>query len=219
MRRRGRIIRRLMNAFLVATGAVTMACQAAAGSSTMGVTITSDREPDDFADPKALKYELNWAHTFDGGLIVGGLFQYRDLAFSDQASQNLEGTLGYRVPLTTTFSLTGSVGIGEHWRQNPAAAFPYYVLRIGGDLDLNQTVTWNVVSFRYRDGFDPEITTTPRRSPRALRTSSTGGARFRRRSCAIGEKAIRAIRASRSDSNNNSENHISARCSARRAQE
>ena len=73
-----------------------------------------------------------------------------------ETNQNLEGTLGYRVPLTTTFSLTGSVGIGEHWRQNPAAAFPYYVLRIGGDLDLNQTVTWNIVSFRYRDGFDPD---------------------------------------------------------------
>jgi len=144
-----------MNAVLAATAAVTMACEAAAGSTTMGVTITSDRDPDDFADPKSLKYKLNWAHTFDGGLIVGGSFQYRDRAFSDRASQNLEGTLGHRFPLTTTFSLTGSVGIGEHWRQNPAAAFPYYVLRIGGDLDLNQTVTWNVVSFRYRDGFDP----------------------------------------------------------------
>ena len=66
-----------------------------------------------------------------------------------------KGTLGYRVPLTTVFSLTGSAGVGEHWRQNPTASFSYYVLRIAADLVLNQTITWNVVSFRYRDGFDP----------------------------------------------------------------
>jgi hypothetical protein len=46
-----------MNAVLAATAAVTMACEAAAGSTTMGVTITSDRDPDDFADPKSLKYD------------------------------------------------------------------------------------------------------------------------------------------------------------------
>jgi hypothetical protein len=145
-----------MNAILVATATVTMTRAAVAGSSTVGVTVTSDRDPDDFADPRSLKYELNWAHTFDGGLILGGSFQYRDRTFSDRASQNLEGTLGYRVPLTAAFSLTGSAGIGEHWRQNPTGAFPYYVLRIAADLDLDQTVTWNVVSFRYRDGFDPD---------------------------------------------------------------
>ena len=60
------------------------------------------------------------------------------------------------MPLTTVFSLTGSAGVGEHWRQNPTASFSYYVLRIAADLVLNQTITWNVVSFRYRDGFDPD---------------------------------------------------------------
>ena len=137
---------------LVAAAAV---CAAAADSNSIGVTITSDRDPNRFADPKNMKYELNGAHTFDGGFILGGSFQYSDRAFSNRASQNLEATLGYRVPLNTAFSLTGSAGIGEHWRQNPAAAFPYYVLRISADFDLNQSVTWNVVSFRYRDAFDP----------------------------------------------------------------
>ena len=44
----------------------------------------------------------------------------------------------------------------EHWRQNPDSAFPYYVFRIGADFDLNKILTWNVVSFRYRDAFNPE---------------------------------------------------------------
>jgi len=140
---------------LVAAATAAMACEAAAESDTIGATITSDRDPNSFGDPKSMKYELNGAHTFDSGLIFGGSFQYSDRAFSDRSSQNLEGTIGYRAQLNTTFPLTGSAGCGECWRQNPGAAFPYYVLRIAADLDLNQAVTWNVISFRYRDAFDP----------------------------------------------------------------
>ena len=141
---------------LVAISATLVRCEAtAAESNTIGVTITSDRDPDDFADPKNMKYELNGTHTFDGGMILGGSFQYNDRAFSNRVRENLEGTLGYRVPFNKTFSLNGGAGVGEHWRQNPTAAFPYYVLRIGADIDLSQAVTWNVISLRYRDAFDP----------------------------------------------------------------
>jgi hypothetical protein len=73
---------------------------AAAESNSIGVTLTSDRDPDKFSDPKDLKYELNGSHTFDSGLIAGGSFQYNDHAFSNRASQNLEGTLGYSVPVS-----------------------------------------------------------------------------------------------------------------------
>ena len=55
-----------------------------------------------------------------------------------------------RVPVSHILSLFGSAGLGEHWRQNPSAEFPYYVLRVGVDLDLNSTETWNIISFRYR---------------------------------------------------------------------
>jgi hypothetical protein len=58
------------------------------------------------------------------------------------------------VPLNPAFSLTGSVGIGEHWRQDPSTAFPYYVLRIAADFKLSQAITWNVISYRFRDAFD-----------------------------------------------------------------
>ena len=43
----------------------------------------------------------------------------------------------------------------EHWRQNPDSAFPYYVFRTA-DLGINKALTWNVVSFRYRDAFNPD---------------------------------------------------------------
>jgi outer membrane protein with beta-barrel domain len=140
---------------LITAVAAGINCHAVAGSSTVGMTITSDREPDDFRDPKDTKYELNGGHTFDSGLILGGSFQFSDTAFSNRTSQNLEGTLGYRVPLEGAFSVSGSAGIGEHWRQNPYAAFPYYVLRIGAGVDLSDHVTWDVISYRYRNAFDP----------------------------------------------------------------
>jgi hypothetical protein len=134
---------------------VTTICTAFGESGTIGVLITSDRDPSEFAAPKSTKYELNGAHTFDSGLILGGSFQYNDRAFSDRTRENLEGTVGYRVPVNRSFSIFGSAGLGEHWRQNPSAEFPYYVLRVGADYDLNQTVTWNAITFRYRNAVDP----------------------------------------------------------------
>jgi hypothetical protein len=140
---------------LVAAAILAAACEtAAAGDSSIGVGIISDRDPGNFGDPKSTKYELNGSHTFDGGLIFGASFQYSDTTFSDRSSQNLEGTIGYRVPLGDVFSMTGSAGIGEHWQQNPGTDFPYYVLRLAADFKLTQAITWNAISFRYRDAFD-----------------------------------------------------------------
>jgi hypothetical protein len=128
---------------------------ATAESSTIGILITSDRDSGHFADPKDTKVLLDGAHTFANGLILGGSFEYRDQAFSQEMTQNLEGTLGYRVPLTSGLSIWGSAGVGERWQENPSTSFPYYVARVGADLDLTQTVTWNVITFRYRNSFDP----------------------------------------------------------------
>jgi len=141
-------------AILVAAALVAGAYDVAADSSSIGLGIISDRDPLNFGDPKNTKYELNGAHTFDSGLIFGGSFQYTDVTFSDRTTQNLEGTIGYRWPLSLAFSVTGSAGIGEHWDQNPGADFPYYVLRIAADFKLSQAITWNVISYRFRDAFD-----------------------------------------------------------------
>jgi hypothetical protein len=148
-------MRRVTAAIAVAAATMVAAGSTMCETNSVGLTITSDRDPDKFADPKDMKYELSGSHAFDGGVIVGASLEYNDRAFSDRIRENLEGTIGYRVSLNRAMSLTGSAGIGEHWRQNPTAAFPYYVLRIGADLELNPTITWNIISFRYRDAFDP----------------------------------------------------------------
>jgi hypothetical protein len=138
---------------VVAAGLAMPSEWAAAGDNSIGFGVISDRDPGNFGDLKNTKYELNGSHTFDDGLVFGGSFQYSDTAFSSRASQNLEGTLGYRVPLNASFSVIGSAGIGQHWQQDPNTSFPYYVLRAAADLKLTPAITWNVISYRFRDSF------------------------------------------------------------------
>ncbi len=83
-------MKHMTTGMLVAAAILATAYDAAADSSSIGVSIISDRDPGNFGDPKNTKYELNGAHTFDGGLIFGGSFQYTDTAFSDRTTQILK---------------------------------------------------------------------------------------------------------------------------------
>ena len=130
---------------------------AAADSSSVGLSFTTDREANDLALPKDAKVEISASHSFDTGVILGASGEYTNTAFSDSATLKLEGTVGYRVELGGLFSVTGSAGLGENIQTNgPGNDFPYYVLRIGADVKATEKVTWNIVTFRYRDAFDPD---------------------------------------------------------------
>lgn len=126
-------------------------------STTVDLSVTSDREEADISVPQSAKVELGLAHTFDGGIILGGSMEYSNTAFSDSATLNLETTVGYRAHLNDVVSVSGSVGIGERVQVSGTGDdIGYYVLRAAADLKLNDTVTWNAVALRYRDGFDPD---------------------------------------------------------------
>ena len=47
----------------IAVAAATMAAAGSTMCETVGLTITSDRDPDKFADPKDMKYELSGSHA------------------------------------------------------------------------------------------------------------------------------------------------------------
>jgi len=141
---------------LVGMASVAATCGAIADSNSIGLTITSNRKPNNFGIPRSTKYQFNAGHTFDSGWNLGGSFEYSNTAFSGRASQNLEGTIGYSIPLNYASSLTASAGSGERWQQNPSTSFPYYVLRIGLNFELTQDVTWNAISYRFRDAFDTD---------------------------------------------------------------
>ena len=139
--------------------AITLATTAAAsaGGSSVGVTITADRQANDFALPKDTKYELEADHAFDSGLILGGSITYTNEAFSSVDNENLEGTVGYRARFNNVFSVFGSAGIGEHFQDaDEGGDFPYYVFRIATDIKLCPRVTWTAISYRFRNAFDTD---------------------------------------------------------------
>lgn len=142
---------------LTALAAVGATSDALAGSTSLGISVTSDRREQDLSVPQSTKVDISAAHTFDVGIVLGGSVQYSDTAFSDSATVNLETTIGYRLHLDDMFSVTGSVGIGERVQvSGDGDDIAYYVLRTGADMKLNDTVTWNAVAFRYRDAFDTD---------------------------------------------------------------
>ena len=125
-----------------------------AGSTSVSAAITSDRQEDDLGVPQSTKITLGAAHAFDMGVILGASVEYSDTAFKDSATTNLEATLGYRLHVNDDLSLIGSVGLGGRFQsEGTGDDIAYYVLRAGADWDITDTVTWNAVAFRYRDGF------------------------------------------------------------------
>jgi Outer membrane protein beta-barrel domain len=135
--------------------AIVCASSATAGSSSVGVTVTSDRVQNDLTLPKSTQIEVDAAHAFDSGAILGTSLEYSDAAFGDSDKLNLEGTFGYRMRFNDVFSMTASAGLGEQY-QSSGRNFPYYVLRAFADLEVNKAVTWNAIAFRFRDAFDPD---------------------------------------------------------------
>jgi hypothetical protein len=142
---------------LTAIAVLGAASDALAGSSSVGVSVTSDRQEDDLGVPQTAKVTVNASHTFDIGIILGGSLQYSNTAFSDSATVNAETTLGYRFRLNDALSINASVGVGERMQVSGVGDdIAYYVLRTGANIKLNDTVTWDAVAFRYRDAFDPD---------------------------------------------------------------
>jgi hypothetical protein len=134
-----------------------LACPAAADSTSVGVSLTTDRDTHNLSDPHDAKVEISVDHSFDNGVILGASGEYINTAFSDNAKVDLEGTIGYRARFGDLFSVTGSAGLGERLRISGSGnSFPYYVFRIGTDVKVNDDLTWNVLSFRYRNAFDPD---------------------------------------------------------------
>jgi len=133
---------------LAATGA-------AAGDSWIGVGTSINRQPDDFALPKSTEFGVEGAHTFDNQVLLQGKAEIQEDAGSRATSENLEGTVGYKLRFNDAFSLTGRGGIGENFQSASAGGdFPFYVFYLAADLDLTRRVTWNVITFRYRNAFD-----------------------------------------------------------------
>ena len=116
-----------------------------------------DRAPDDFNEPTATKIHINAARTFATGVILGATFEPEMKAHSHELSYKLESTFGYVWRVGHFASLGGSAGVGERFqRESSGGNFPYYVLRIWADVDLDERWSWNLITYRFRDAFNTE---------------------------------------------------------------
>ena len=146
---------------------VALTSQAVADATEIAIEAKFDRNPNNFDIPKDTKIKIDGAHTFVNGVILGGSLESTIDVGSGEITYDLETTLGYKWKVNDIFSLRGSAGVGERFQ--PASAgrnFPYYVLYIGSDIDLNAKWTWNAITYRFRDAFDtsnsfntPEVST------------------------------------------------------------
>jgi hypothetical protein len=151
---------RKARARLLSLLAAAVACHLAAGNVVAGETragadLTFDRDSQDLALPSATKVKLKLSHGFSNGITLGGSVEITDRAFSRSESENVEATLGYRLCLTDVLSVSTTAGLGERFRtQSDGGNFPYYQVTIAGDITLDDRLTWNAVSLRYRNAFD-----------------------------------------------------------------
>lgn len=103
-------------------------------------------------------YKASLSHTFAGAWVVGASFQ-DTFKPNDQYQYYAEASIGYKIKLAPTFTLTPSVGLGDSWGDTGFGgdgedSFGYYALYLAGDWKLSSHWTWNMFNLRYRNAFD-----------------------------------------------------------------
>ncbi|MCJ8141887.1 hypothetical protein MKI84_03070 [Ancylobacter sp. A5.8] len=150
-------------AFLVGALAVTPAW---AGSTTIGGTVTTERDPDHFGTTKSTDWDLSLSHVFDNNVVISGGAKYYDTAHTSDYKVNVQAAIGYTHKFDK-LSLTGMAGIGQHFIENDDSSnFTYYYFTVSAEVPLTQSVSWTIARLRYRNAFDtandydtPEIAT------------------------------------------------------------
>jgi len=105
-------------------------------------------------------FKFSLSHNFPAN-FVGGISIQPTFKTGGKTQLYGEATLGYKIKLTDTFTLTPSLGLGYTWKDTGIvkdadnnAQVPYYALYLAGDWKLNKQWTWNVFNLRYRNAFN-----------------------------------------------------------------
>jgi len=128
--------------------AVSTPAPAFANTLSMGYGV--DFAPSGFKDKADDAFGVNLTHQYSNGLTAG--LEYGDTHTSDSDKQRVEVQGGYRTNLTDGVSVYGKAGVGERWI--PGDSYQYFALYAGGDYKITDNLTWNAISYRYRNTFD-----------------------------------------------------------------
>jgi hypothetical protein len=63
-------MRDVTTVLLFASATLAISSVAIADSNSIGMTMTSDRDPENFASPKSMKYKISGEHEFNNGLVL-----------------------------------------------------------------------------------------------------------------------------------------------------
>lgn len=139
---------------------------AAADSTSIGGTFTTERGPEDFSATTGTDWQGDITHTFDNKFSISGAVKYYDTAGTTDSKTNVQVGIGYTWELGK-MSLTGSIGAGQHFiHSDDDTSFPYYYLTIAGSAPIAEKWSWTMFRLRYRNAFDtsndydtPEVAT------------------------------------------------------------
>ncbi len=134
-------------------------------------TISFEAGPEFGADPDKSTYGnlVDWyskvgvSTSIPGGFSLGFAFQDTIKIPSgggdNTYAYNLESTLGYKIKLGDSFSITPSALLGFTWGDTNFGGSAvddsslYYAFAVAADLKVTSQLTWNVFNARWRDTF------------------------------------------------------------------
>jgi len=120
---------------------------------TLSVGFGPERSAVDTSD--SYKGAIVWIRSIGSGFSLGAQaesFQIQGGRGRNEVRTSFEGNVGYRQPLTDSFSVRLGAGVGE--RIQARGNFGYYALYARTDYQLIPQVTLNLGQYRYRNAFD-----------------------------------------------------------------
>ena len=114
------------------------------------ITVTGGYEQSS-ASVDSYKGNFNWVHTLGAGFSVGAQAETAQTPDTHVQKSLVEANAYYKLPIMAGVSLKAGVGVGERFQ---TTNFAYYALYGGADYAATDKLTWNAVSYRYRNAFD-----------------------------------------------------------------
>jgi hypothetical protein len=123
----------------------------------VSISASSEKTQKDFDKRSNSLTTLNYIHTFDNQFGLGVQYNFSQKPVTDAVKSLAEINGYYTYKFNNDLSFRAGVGIGERFQSfttRGTGNFPYYAVYGNADYKLTDKLTWNAISYRYRDSFD-----------------------------------------------------------------